>query len=116
MRLSGPGGEPDVLAQHDEPGGFKSQINWMVLDQNGEAVRVTIDVGKGRVKLLSSISGSRSKSRVYCGCVQLFETRLNFFGRCHLGDLYACVDSYVRRIAFSAAPIGREYKWNAAMR
>lgn len=43
MRFNGPGGEPDVLARHDEPGGFKSPINWMVLDQNGEAVRVTID-------------------------------------------------------------------------
>ena len=48
MRFSGPGGEPDVLAQHDEPGGFKSPINWMVLDQNGEAVRVTIDVKRER--------------------------------------------------------------------
>ena len=43
-----PGGQPDVLAQHDEPGGFKSPINWMVLDQNGEAVRVTIDVKRSR--------------------------------------------------------------------
>ena len=48
MRFSGPGGQPDVLAQHDEPGGFKSPINWMVLDQNGEGVRVTIDVKRER--------------------------------------------------------------------
>ena len=48
MRFNGPGGEPDVLAQHDEPGGFKSPINWMVLDQNGEAVRVTIDEERAR--------------------------------------------------------------------
>ena len=48
MRFGGPGGQPDVLAQHDKPGGFKSPINWMVLDQNGEAVRVTIDVKRER--------------------------------------------------------------------
>ena len=48
MRFNGPGGEPEVLAQHDEPRGFRSPINWMMLDQNGEAVRVTIDVKRSR--------------------------------------------------------------------
>jgi hypothetical protein len=48
LRFNGPGGEPDVLAQHDEPGGFKPPINWMVRDQYGEAVRVTIDVKRSR--------------------------------------------------------------------
>jgi hypothetical protein len=47
-RFSGPGGQADMLAQHDELGGFKSPINWMVLDQNGEGVRVTIDVKRER--------------------------------------------------------------------
>jgi len=51
MRFNGPRGEPDVLAQHDEPGGFKSPINWMVLDQNGEAVHVTVDVRNKRDKV-----------------------------------------------------------------
>ena len=48
MRFCGPGGQPNVLAQYDEPGGFKSPINWMVLDQTGEAVRATIDVKRER--------------------------------------------------------------------
>jgi hypothetical protein len=51
MRFNGPRGEPEVLAQHREPDGFKSPINWIVLDQNGEAVRVTVDVRNKRDKV-----------------------------------------------------------------
>jgi len=51
MRFNGSRGESDVLARHDEPGGFQSPINWMVLDQNGEAVHVTVDVRNKRDKV-----------------------------------------------------------------
>ena len=37
------GDEDTVLAQHFEPEGFTPPISCMVLDQTGEAVRVTID-------------------------------------------------------------------------
>ena len=38
--------EDTVLAQHFEPEGFIAPISCMVLDQTGEAVRVTIDAGR----------------------------------------------------------------------
>jgi hypothetical protein len=38
--------EPDVLADHFEPEGFKVPITCMVLDQTGEAVRITIDASR----------------------------------------------------------------------
>jgi hypothetical protein len=43
MRVNGGGRESDLLAKHFENQTFMPPLNIMVLDQNGEAVRVVID-------------------------------------------------------------------------
>ena len=42
MRVRGGGIEPEQLCEHFEPEGFRMPVTLMVLDQNGEAVRITI--------------------------------------------------------------------------
>jgi len=42
MRVRGGGIEPEELCEHFEPEGFRMPVTLMVLDQNGEAVRITI--------------------------------------------------------------------------
>jgi hypothetical protein len=37
------GVDPEILAEHYEGGGFRAPITIMVLDQTGEAVRITIE-------------------------------------------------------------------------
>jgi hypothetical protein len=44
MRVHGGGVEPEHLCEHFEPEGFRMPATLMVLDQNGEAARVTITV------------------------------------------------------------------------
>ncbi len=39
-------GEPDVLAEHYEDELFLAPVNVMVVDQNDEAVHITIEAGK----------------------------------------------------------------------
>ena len=46
MSEAGDGLEATPLAEHGDPGDFASPINMMVVDQTGQATRVTItDVG-----------------------------------------------------------------------
>lgn len=42
MRFRSGGIEPEALCEHFEPEGFRMPVTLMVLDQNGEAARVTI--------------------------------------------------------------------------
>ena len=41
-RFRFPGTEPDILAEHFETGGFRAPITIMILDQSGEARRITV--------------------------------------------------------------------------
>ncbi len=42
LRVPGGGSEGELLAEHDEDEGFRTPITCMVVDQTGEAVRITI--------------------------------------------------------------------------
>ncbi len=45
MRVPGGGRDGEVLAEHSEEGAFAMPITCMILDQNNEAVRFTIEAG-----------------------------------------------------------------------
>ena len=45
MRVPGGGRDGEVLAEHSEEGVFAMPITCMILDQNNEAVRFTIEAG-----------------------------------------------------------------------